>query len=94
MKKRFTLFMLITVLALSACYMPAKPGSVNSDSVQTSVAQTVQVRQTQGAFETMVATLTAQPWAGITHRADNRYTHKHRCSADNASNLHTCTNSL
>jgi len=65
MKKIFTLFMLITVLALSACYMPAKPGSVNSDSVQTSVAQTVQVRQTQGAFETMVATLTAQPGQGL-----------------------------
>ena len=56
--------MLLTVLALSACYLPSKTGSVDSDAVQTSVAQTVQVRQTQGAFETMVATLTAQPGAG------------------------------
>ena len=64
MKKIFTLLMLLTVLALSACYLPPKTGSVDSDAVQTSVAQTVQVRQTQGAFETMVATLTAQPGAG------------------------------
>lgn len=64
MKKIFTLLMLLTVLALSACYLPSKTGSVDSDAVQTSVAQTVQVRQTQGAFETMVATLTAQPGAG------------------------------
>lgn len=65
MKKIFTLFMLLTMLSLSACYLPSKPGSVDSDTVQTSVAQTVQVRQTQGAFETMVATLTAQPGVGL-----------------------------
>jgi hypothetical protein len=48
-------------LLLASCYLPSKGNPESSSGVQTSVAQTVRVRQTQGAFETMVATLTAQP---------------------------------
>ncbi len=61
MKKIFSFFALSIVLLLTACYLPSKESAENSSVVLTSVAQTVQSRQTQGAFETLVANLTAQP---------------------------------
>jgi hypothetical protein len=61
MRKLFSVVIFSCLLLLASCYLPSKVNPESSSGVQTSVAQTVQVRQTQGAFETMVATLTAQP---------------------------------
>ena len=61
MKKIFTIIMLASLLILTACYLPARKPAENAGSIQTSIAQTVEVRQTQIAFETLVSSLTAQP---------------------------------
>lgn len=61
MKKVISILVFFSLLMLTACYLPSKKNPEDSSSVQTSVAETVQVRQTQGALETLIATLTAQP---------------------------------
>ncbi len=61
MKKILPIITLTSLLILTACYLPASKPVENAVFMQTSIAQTVEVRQTQIAFETLVSTLTAQP---------------------------------